>query len=1070
MSEYSSQNNADGSPKNRAEDSSQKRAEDSPHKQAEGHQKKPVEKSTDRFNLSRIAIQNPTITLYLLIILLFGGISAYFQLGQDEDPPFTFRIMVIRTFWPGATAMQMAEQVSDPLEKTLQETPNISRIRSYSKPGETTIFLEIKDATPPKEVPQIWYTVRKKIGDMRYRLPQGVQAPVFNDEFGDVYGVIYALSAKGFSPEELHDQADLIRQQLLLVPDVAKVDLIGLQDEKIFVEISQKKLARMGIDMRDVISAINDQNAISFSGQLQTSSDTIQVRIGGQFKSIDELRTLPLRFNNRTFRLGDIANIERGEQDPPAPKVRYNGNEVLALTISMAKGGDIIRLGENLNQATDTLRKSLPAGVELQQMQDQPKAVARSVHEFLHVLTEALIIVLLVSFLSLGLHKNPWRIDIRPGLVVALSIPTVLAATFLVMEQLHIDLHKISLGSLIIALGLLVDDAIIIIEMTVRKLEEGYDRLRASTYAFTATSKPMLTGTLITATGFLPIGLANSAVGEYTFAIFAVTSSALLISWFVSIYFVPYLGYKLLRDHPHTGEHHDAFDTPFYRRVRSTVDACVRHRWITISATIFAMFLGIVGMQVVEKQFFPDSSRPEIIVDLWLPESSSFVASETIAKRVETRLKKIKGVESVATFVGSGVPHFYLPLEQIFPQNNVSQLIVLPASHADRERIRRELPALIAQEFPEVRTRVQLLPNGPPVTYPVMFRVMGPNPADVRALADNVKNVLRTDKDMRGINDNWNEEIKVLNMDVDQTRARALGVSSASLATAGTTILSGLPIGQYRENNRLLSIMLRQPENERNSLTALSNAYTPTSNGRAIPLAQVGQAHLGWEPGVIWRQNGNFAITVQGDVRDGIQGTTVALRLNKELDSLRSQLAPDYKIEIAGTVEESSKGTGSIGAKVPLMLFIIFTLLMLQLRSFLRSTLVFITGPLGLIGATLTLLILSKPMGFVATLGIIALNGMIIRNSVILIDQIEQDIAAGTDRWTAVIDAAVRRFRPIMLTAAAAVLAMIPLLRSEFWGPMAAAIMGGLMVATALTLLSLPAMYAALFKVKREEP
>lgn len=1022
----------------------------------------------NRFNLSRVAIQNPALTIYLFVILLFAGGAAYFQLGQDEDPPFTFRLMVVRAFWPGATSMQMAQQVADPLEKTLQETPYMDRIRSYSKPGETTIFLEVKDSTPPSEVQHLWYTVRKKIGDMKGTLPSGVQGPFFNDEFGDVYGVIYALSADGFSAADLRDQADSIRQYLLRVPDVAKVEMVGLQQEKIYVEISQQKLARLGIDMRMVIDALNVQNAVDFAGELNTPNDNIQIRVGGQFNNMDTLRALPLRFNNRTFRLGDIATIKRELENPPAPKARFNGKEVIALTISMAKGGDIIRLGKNLEKTTAQLRQQLPAGIELEQMQDQPAAVSMSIHEFLRVLTEALIIVLAVSFLALGLHRHPWRIDMRPGLVVALSIPTVLAATFLVMKIWHIDLHKISLGSLIIALGLLVDDAIIIIEMTVRKLEEGYDRLRASTFAFSATSMPMLTGTLITAAGFIPIGLANSAVGEYTFAIFAVTTAALLISWLVSVYFVPFLGFHLLKE-KNTGSHTEVFDTPFYNRVRKVVDLCVERRWVTIGVTLAAMGLGIVGMQAVEKQFFPDSSRPEIIVDLWLPEGSSFNASETIAKRVESRLQEMDDIASISTFIGSGVPHFYLPLEQIFPQDNVSQIIIVPKQIEDRERIRHALPQLLAQEFPEVRNRVQVLPNGPPVPYPVMFRVMGPDPSAVRTLADEAKKILHADADMRGINDNWNEAIKVLRLDVDQARARALGVNNNAIAMAGTTILSGLPIGQYRENNRLIGIVLRQPEQERSSISALSSAYLPTASGRSIPISQVAHAHLQWEPGIVWRQNGDFAITVQGDIRSGIQGTTVALRIDRQMEALRATLPPDYKIEIAGTVAESSKGTSSITANVPLMLFIMFTLLMLQLRSFGRSVLVFLTGPLGLIGATLSLLIIGKPMGFVATLGVIALNGMIIRNSVILIDQIEQDIAAGINRWDAVVGAAVRRFRPIMLTAAAAVLAMIPLLRSGFWGPMATAIMGGLIVATALTLLSLPAMYAAWFRVKRDE-
>jgi multidrug efflux pump subunit AcrB len=1025
-----------------------------------------AQRVAERFNPSRIAIQNPVITLYLLIVLLLTGGAAYFQLGQDEDPPFTYRIMVIRAFWPGATATQMAQQVADPIEKTLQEMPNMEKIRNYSKPGETTFLLDLTDSTQAREVPQIWYTVRKKIGDMRHRLPQGVQDPIFNDEFGDVYGVIYALSGEGFSPAELRDHADLIRQQLLQVPNVAKVELLGLQQEQIHVEISQRKLARLGIGLPEMIAALNTQNAVEFAGELQTPSDTLQVRIEGQFDSVEALRVLPLHFNGRTFRLGDLGTITRGYEDPPAPKVRHNGREVTALAISMAKGGDIIALGEDLKAVATDLRQRLPAAIELEQIQDQPTAVSLSVQEFLRVLAEALIIVLVVSFLALGLHKNPWRIDIRPGLVVGLSIPTVLAATFLVMNWAGIDLHKISLGSLIIALGLLVDDAIIIIEMTVRKMEEGLDRLRASTYAFSATAMPMLTGTLITAAGFLPIGLANSAVGEYTFAIFAVTTVALLISWFVSIYFVPYLGFKLLREQPH--HHGEVFNTPFYRHIRSAVDYCVQHRWLTIGATVGALVLGVIGMQAVEKQFFPDSSRPEIIVDLWLPEGSSFAASESLALRVEKRLGGMKGVTTVSSFIGSGVPHFYLPLEVIFPQDNVSQLIILPASHKDRERIRHELPSLLAQEFPEARTRVQLLPNGPPVPYPVMFRVVGPDPAQVRSIAENVKSVLHQDPDMRGVNDNWNEEIKVLSLDIDQARARALGVNNEGVARASETILAGLPIGLYRENNRQLPIVLRQPEPERSTITAIASAYVPTASGISIASAQISHARFNWEPGILWRYNGNYAITVQGDVRENIQGTTVALRLDDQLEALRAKLPAGFRIEVAGTLAESKRGTSSILAKVPLMLFIIFTLLMLQLRSFSRSLLVFLTGPLGIVGASFTLLLLNKPMGFVATLGIIALNGMIIRNSVILIDQIEQDIAVGVDRWTAIVDAAVRRSRPIMLTAAAAVLAMIPLMSSAFWGPMAVAIMGGLIVATALTLLSLPAMYAAWFRVKRK--
>ncbi len=1024
--------------------------------------------NNERFNISRIAIQHPAITGYLLIVLMLAGIAAYFQLGQDEDPPFTFRAMVVRAYWPGATAMQMSEQVTDQLEKTLQEVPYMDKIRSYSKPGESTIFVELKDSAPPHDIPGVWYTIRKKIGDMRGQLPQGVQGPFYNDEFGDVFGVIYAVSAEDFSYAELKEYADFVRQELLRVPGVAKVEQYGVQEERIYVEMSQKKLARMGLDIREVISAINTQNAIEYSGVLRTPGDDIQIRITGQLDAVEDLRALPLRFNGRTFRLGDIARIERGYQDPPAPKVRHDGHEVIALGISMARGGDIIKLGHNLTEASERLRKDLPAGVELAQVQDQPKSVSRSVHEFLRVLAEALIIVLAVSFLALGLHRNPWRIDMRPGLVVALSIPLVLAITFLVMERWNIDLHKISLGSLIIALGLLVDDAIIIVEMMVRKLEEGYDRLKASTYAYTATAMPMLTGTLITAAGFLPIGLANSAVGEYTFAIFAVTTTALIVSWFVSVYFVPFLGYRLLREHPaSSGESHEVFDSPFYSRVRTTVDWCVEHRWITIGATVGALLMGVVGMKFVEKQFFPDSNRPEILVDLWQPEGASLASTDDLVKRVEKRLMAIPDAGSVTSFVGHGVPRFYLSLDQIFPQSNVAQMVLVPTSFESREQIRRALPDILHEEFPEARARVRLLPNGPPVPYPVMFRVLGDDPAKLRALADKVRAIVQADPDARGVNDNWAEKVKALNLDVDQTRARALGVSTQEVATAGQTILSGLPIGQYREDNEQIRIMLRQPADERSTMTALTAAYLPTASGQSIPISQVARPAFVWEPGVVWRQNRQFAITVQADVKEGVQGATVALRINQLLEKLRADMEPGYHIDLAGTVAESQKGTDSITANVPLMLFIIFTLLMLQLRSFARAMLVFLTGPLGIIGAAMMLLVTGTPMGFVATLGIIALNGMIIRNSVILIDQIEQDIAHGVDRWTAVVDAAVRRFRPIMLTAAAAVLAMIPLASSSFWGPMAVAIMGGLIVATALTLLSLPAMYAAWFRVRR---
>jgi multidrug efflux pump len=1028
----------------------------------------PSAEPSSGFNISRWALEHSALTRYLLIVLMVLGAAAYFQLGQDEDPPFTFRAMAIRVFWPGATAQQVAEQVTDKLEKTLQEVPYSDRIRSYSKPGEALIIFQVKDSSPPKEMPQVWYTVRKKIGDIRATLPSGVIGPYFNDEFGDVYGSIYALSADGFSYRELKDQADRVRQRLLKIRDVNKVAIFGAQDEKLFVEVSQKRIAQLGLDFNQVLAQIGQQNAVESAGAINAPTDFVQVRVGGQFSTVDELRQFPIRAGGATFKLGDIAEIKRAYVDPPQVKIRHQGRESLALGISMARGGDIIRLGKSLDLTIEQIRAELPAGIELLQFQNQARVVSSSVNEFIGTLIEAVVIVLVVSFVSLGLHFKPFRLDWRPGLVVGITIPLVLAITFVTMYYWGVGLHKISLGSLIIALGLLVDDAIIAVEMMVRKLEEGYDKVRAATFAYDATAKPMLTGTLITAVGFLPIGLAQSTVGEYTFAIFAVTAAALLISWVVSVYFVPFLGVWLLKAKPHAAgdQPHELFDTPFYGRFRATVNWCVRHRWITIALTIGTLVLGIVGMGKVQNQFFPDSSRPEIVVDLWFPEGTSYAANEQVTKRVEARVMRLEGVDHVTTWVGSGVERFVLVLDQVFPQSNVSQMVVLPKNLKAREKLRALLPDLLANEFPEVRGRAKLLPNGPPVPYPVQFRVVGPDPSRVRAYADEVKATMRQNPNMRGVNDNWNESVKVLRLEVDQDKARALGVTSQGVAQAARTINIGTTIGQYREEDKLIDIVLRQPLEERNAITDLANAYVPTSTGRTIPLGQIAKGNFVWEPGVLWREGRDYAATVQGDIVEGLQGATVTAQLDPLFKPVREKMLPGYRIEVAGAVEESSKGQGSIAAGLPIALFIMFTLLMLQLHSFARSVLAFITGIWGIAGIAAALLLFNRPFGFVALLGVIALLGMIIRNSVILIDQIEQDRAKGVPTWEAIVEAAVRRLRPIVLTAAAAVLAMIPLSRSVFWGPMAVAIMGGLIVATVLTLLSLPAMYAAWFRVK----
>jgi multidrug efflux pump len=1030
------------------------------------------------FNLSKWALDHPALTRYLMVALMLLGLAAFFQLGQDEDPPFAFRIMVTRAYWPGASAQVMAEQVTDKLERTLQEVPSVDKVRSYSKPGETYTLLLLKDSTNPKEVPEIWYQARKKIGDMRGTLPQGVIGPFFNDEFGDVYGSIYALSADGFSEEELRQYADRVRSAFLRVPDVAKVEMFGVQPEKVFVEIPQFRLAQLGLNLQDLINQLNAQNGVEGAGVYNGEQNTVQMRVTGALQTVDHLKALPLRIVNPTTRqasnikLGDIANVRRAYENPPTTKVRHQGKEVIAVGISMAKGGDIIALGKRLQVVAAQVKNEMPVGIELDQIQDQPKAVTTSVGEFLKVLTEAVVVVLGVSFVSLGLHTRPLRLDIWPGMVVAITIPLVLAVTFLIMYVWGVGLHKISLGALIIALGLLVDDAIIAVEMMVHKLEEGYTKVEAATAAYNITAMPMLTGTLITAVGFLPIGMAKSSVGEYTFAIFAVTAAALIVSWVVSVYFVPYLGQWLLKTKPKVtaGEHLDLYNTPFYRRFKGLVNWCVGHRWITIALTIGALMLGFVGMGKVQQQFFPDSSRLEILADLWLPEGTSFEATEGVVKRIEKRILAEEDVATVSVWVGAGVPRFYLPLDQIFPQTNVSQMIVVPKDAQARERVLKRLPDLVAEEFPEVRARVKLLPNGPPVAYPVQFRLVGEDINQLRAMAEEAKGIMRAHPDMHGVNDNWNEYVKAIRLRVDQDKARALGVTTQSIAQASRVLTSGTTIGQYRESDRLIDIVLRQPQSERLTLGALDNAYVPTASGQMVPVLQVAKPQMVWEPGVIWREGRLYAITVQGDVRPGVQGPTVSTALWPAMLELQKKAPQGFHVELAGTAEESTKGQGSIFANVPVMLFITFTLLMLQLQSFSRALLVFLTGPMGIAGVAASLLLLNRPFGFVALLGVIALMGMIMRNSVILIDQIETDRAQGVPAWDAIVGAAVRRFRPIVLTAAAAVLAMIPLTRSAFWGPMAVAIMGGLIVATFLTLLALPAMYAAWFRVKKVDP
>ncbi|KGF78724.1 multidrug transporter AcrB [Massilia sp. JS1662] len=1020
------------------------------------------------FNLSRWALENIPLTRYLIVALLIGGIISYGKLGQDEDPPFTFRVMVMTAYWPGATSVQMAQQVADKLEQKLQETPHIDKLRSFSKPGETTIIIELKESTPPADVQGIWYQVRKKVGDITGTLPAGVIGPFFNDEFGDTYGSIFALSGDGFTYAEMRDYADFVRQQLLAVPLVSKVEQFGVQQEKVNILFSQQKFAQLGIPFEQIVSQIATQNGIESAGVLVTPLENLQVRVTGGLKTVKQLEDLSLRAGNTTFRLGDFATVQRAYEDPPHDKMRFNGKEVIGLGVSMEKGGNIIEMGKGLEQTVERIRRQLPVGIELERVSNQPAAVTASVSEFMHSLIEAVVVVLVVSFVALGLHRKPkLRLDVRPGLVVALTIPLVLAITFLFMRVFDISLHKISLGALIIALGLLVDDAIIAVEMMVRKMEEGMSRFDAATFAYTSTAFPMLTGTLITAAGFLPIGLAKSAAGEYTFSMFSVNAIALLVSWVVAVTFTPYIGFLLLKVKPHGDGHHDVFDTPMYQRFRRLVDRCVEWRKTTIALSLAVFFLGVFGFKFIEKQFFPDSSRPELMVEMWAPEGTSFAVNEALAKKFEAFARAQPETDSVTSYIGTGSPRFYLPLDQIFPASNVSQFVVLPKNVHQRDALKRKIEDRFRSDFPEVRGRVKLLPNGPPVPYPVQFQVMGPDIGVVRKVADQVREIMIANPNTVGVNDNWNESVKVLRLELDQDKMRALGVTSQAVRRTIATLLSGTTVGQFRESNRLIDIVVRQPLDERSNMSVLASTNVPTPSGKAVPLAQLARIEFVWEPGVVWRYGREWAIMVQSDVVEGVQGPTVSDQVNAKLDALRAQLPAGYRIKLEGAAANSSQAEDSISANVPLVLFIVFTLLMLQLHSFSRSVMVFLTGPLGIAGAAMGLLLFRSPFGFVANLGVIALFGMVVRNSVILVDQIEKDIAAGHPAWEAIVESAVRRCRPILLTAAAAALAMIPLSRSVFWGPMAIAIMGGLLVATALTLLFLPALYAAWFRVKR---
>jgi len=1056
------------------------------------------------FNLSAWALRHQAFVFFLMAMVALFGLLSYSQLSQSEDPPFTFKVMVIQSYWPGADARQVQEQVTDRIARKLQETPLIDFLRSYSRPGESLIFFTIKDSAPAASVPETWYQVRKKVGDMAYQLPAGVQGPYFNDEFGDVYTNLYALEGDGFTAAQLHDYADQLRVELLRVPGVAKVDYFGDQNQRIYIELANARLSQLGISPPQIAQAIGAQNAVAAAGVITTADDRIFVRPTGQLDSADALGDTLLRINNQTFRLGDIATIRRGYDDPPGPQMRFMAQPVLGIGVSMQPGGDVIKLGKLLEHATRGLQQRLPAGLTLAEVTSMPRAVSHEVDDFLESVAEAVAIVLLVSLLSLG---------VRTGMVVVISIPFVLAATALFMQVLGIGLDKVSLGTLILGLGLLVDDAIIAVEMMSVKLEQGWSRVRAAAFAYTSTAFPMLTGTLVTVSGFLPIALARSSTGEYTRSIFQVSAIALLLSWLAAVVVIPMLGYHLLPEHAqHAGRVQpaaggewwrrllprrwrtapdalpaapvapvaglvghdggpDIYDTAFYRRFRGWVDFCLQRRFLVLGLVVVVFVIALAGFALVPRQFFPSSDRPELLVDLRLPDGASIEASLLQVKRFEAAIKDRPEISNYVSFVGSGAPRFYLPLDQQLTQPNFAQFVITARDVKRREQLAGYLDTLLSRDFSAVRSRISRLESGPPVGYPIQFRVNGDDIATVRGIAEQVAAIVRAEPGTRNVQFDWDEPAeRSVRFEIDQVKARQLGITSQDIANFLDMSLSGYTTSKYRERDKLIPLDLRAPLSERVHPDQIERLAMPSPSGEAIPLGQLGRVRYGLEYGVIWERDRQPSITVQGETRNGVQGLDVTNAIDRKLGAVRSHLPVGYRVEVGGSVEENQKAQSSINAQMPVMLIAVLTLLMMQLQSFSRTLIVVLTAPLGLIGVIGSLLLFGKPFGFVALLGTIAMFGIIMRNSVILLDQIEQDIRAGHGRWHAIVDSTVRRFRPITLTAAAAVLALTPLLRSNFFGPMATALMGGITVATVLTLFFIPALYAAWFRVRADEP
>jgi len=1011
----------------------------------------------NKFNLSDWALEHRSLVWYFMIIFAAAGAFAYLGLGREEDPSFTIKTMVIQAQWPGASAQEVTEQLADRIEKKLQELDNLEHTRSITTAGQTTVFVDLLPDTSARDVKPTWARVRNLIDDIKHQFPQGVVGPFFDDQFGDVYGNIFAFTGDGLNLRELRDFAENARTQILKIPDVGKVDIVGAQDEVIYLEFSTRKIAALGINRADIIATLQAQNSVTQSGFVQTGPERIALRVGGRFISEDTLRGINLRVNDRFFPLTDVATITRGYVDPPTSLFRFNGKPAIGLAIGMKTGGNLLHFGEALEKTMARVIQDMPVGVSVEQVSDQPKVVEEAVGGFTKALFEAVAIVLAISFVSLG---------VRAGLVVSIAIPLVLAITFMVMLYSGISLQRISLGALIIALGLLVDDAMIAVEMMVARLELGDSLWKAATYVYTSTAFPMLTGTLVTVAGFIPVAFNKSNAGEFTFTLFVVIAVSLVVSWVVAVLFTPLIGVTIL---PKTMKKHAEHKGWFAKAFSNLLQACLRWRWITIIATVLLFAASVAGLSLVQQQFFPSSDRPELIVDWNLPQNSSIAeTSRQMAQFEREMLAGNPAVDHWSTYVGRGAPRFILSFDVQPADVAFGQTVIVTKGLDVRDKLKQDVESYLQKTFPGTDGYVKLLEVGPPVGKPIQYRVSGEDLQTVRGLAQKLASIVGSHPSLKNLAFDWNEPARVVKIDVLQDKARQLGVSSQDIAMALNTVVQGNAVTQVRDDIYLVDVVGRAAEKERESVDTLLDLQLQSNSGQSVPLSSVATFRYELEQPTIWRRDRIPTITVKAGIADATQPATIVKDLSDEIATFERTLPAGYFVQVAGAVEESAKSQGPIAKVAPAMFLIMATLLMIQLQSFHRLFLVFSVAPLALIGVVVALLASNAPLGFVALLGVLALVGILIRNSVILIVQIEELRAEGMSAWKAVVEATEHRMRPIMLTAAAATLALIPISHEIFWGPMAYAMMGGIVVGTALTLLFLPALYVAWFRIPRE--